>query len=212
MDFDFDIKFDDENDFQYQDGVAISSEKSIKDKALKRIVKNNQIHFKKAKALSDLCFEPKKNEQYRIITEKQFNAFALILHVLEKNTIEEMYLAIYRINEPTVSTIIDFINSGKIKKATFVISNFFNQTKKPEQWAIMLVDFCKSNPHKTNHVYVHNHSKILALKTDKNDFFIFEGSGNMSDNARIEQYIYENNEDVFNFHKNWMLKLVDNTI
>lgn len=30
----------------------------------------------------------------------------------------------------------------------------------------------------------------------------------MSDNARIEQYLYENNEQSFNFHKEWMLELV----
>ena len=30
----------------------------------------------------------------------------------------------------------------------------------------------------------------------------------MSDNARIEQYVYENNKQVFDFHKEWILKLI----
>ena len=33
----------------------------------------------------------------------------------------------------------------------------------------------------------------------------------MSDNARIEQYVYENNKKVFDFHKNWMLDLIEIT-
>jgi hypothetical protein len=36
------------------------------------------------------------------------------------------------------------------------------------------------------------------------------GSGNMSTNARIEQYIYENNKEVFDFHKGWMDEVIQN--
>jgi len=35
----------------------------------------------------------------------------------------------------------------------------------------------------------------------------YEESGNMSDNARIEQYVYENNKQVFEFHKQWIGEL-----
>ena len=181
---------------------------AMRQRALKRIVKNNRVHFLKAKALSDLCVKPLPGEQYRIITEKQFNAYALILHLLETEEIERMYLAIYRINEQTVASLIDFIEAGKIKKATFVISNFFNQTRKPERWAIKLREFCDNNSD-CEHVYTHNHSKVLAVKTTSGSHYVFEGSGNMSDNARIEQYIYENSEEVYLFHKSWMDELIE---
>ena len=182
------------------------TESVLKQRAIKKKLKNEQMHYIRAKALSDICGEPAEGEQWRIITEKQFNAFALILHLLQTRVIEEMYLAGYRINEPTVTSIIEFIESGKIKKSVFVISSFFNQTKKPEQWAIMLKQFAdkKANCY---HVYTHNHAKVLAVRTSKNEFFVFEGSGNMSDNARIEQYIYENSKQSFEFHKKWMTEL-----
>lgn len=178
---------------------------AVKQRAIKRVIRNKELHFLKARSLSDLCGKPKPGEQWRIITEKQFNAYAVILKTLQEESIEEMYLAIYRINEPTVNDIIDYIEAGKIKKATFVISNFFNQTKKPEKWAIILKEFADRNTN-TKHIYIHNHSKVLAVKTKKN-YYVFEGSGNMSDNARIEQYVYENNKEVFEFHKSWMNEL-----
>lgn len=188
-----------------QDGQIISSSAIIEQRAIKKLIKNQQIHTLKAKALKDLCIKPLPGEQYRIITEKQFNAFAFLLTLLESEVIEEMYLAIYRINEPTVTSIIDYIVTGKIKKASFVISNFFNQTKKPEKWAIKLKMFCDENEN-CHHAYVHNHAKVVAAKT-QSGFYVFEGSGNMSDNARIEQYIYENCEQSFLFHKNWITEL-----
>lgn len=181
----------------------------IKQKAIKRILKNEQIHLIKAKALLDLIKMPLKNEQYRIITEKQFNAYAVILNILKNELIEEMYLAIYRINQPTVYSLIDFIESQKIKKATFIISSFFNQTKVPEKWALILKDFSETNE-MVNFIYTHNHAKVYAAATNKNNYYVFEGSGNMSDNARIEQYIFENNKRVFDFHKEWMSTLIKN--
>lgn len=183
------------------------SDKKVEQRAIKRVIRNRDLHLKKASALSQLCEKPKEGEQYRIVTEKQFNAFAVILNVLKDEIIEELYLAIYRINEPTVSDLIDYIESGKIKKAYFVISNYFNQTKKPEKWALRLKDFADKNKN-TKHIYIHNHSKVLAVKTTKNHY-VFEGSGNMSDNARIEQYLYENNKFVFEFHKGWIKELCD---
>ena len=191
-----------------QDGKIVSSIKVIEDKAIKRILKNTEIHTIKANSLKKLCQFPKKNEQYRIITEKSFNAFSLILAVLEKYIIEDLYVAIYRINEPSVISLIDFIESGKIKKAHFVISNFFNQTKKPEVWAKKLKDFASGRDN-VFHSYVHNHSKVVAILTNEGDHFVFEGSGNMSDNARIEQYIYDNNQDVYNFHKEWIGRITN---
>jgi len=179
----------------------------LEQKAIKRVIKNNNLHYLKAKALSDLCVKPLPNEQYRIVTEKQFNAYALILYLLQTEIIEELNIAIYRINEPTVVSIIELIEQGKIKRANFVISNFFNQTKKPEKWAILLRDYC-SKSDKCTHRYTHNHAKVVTIKTNSG-YYVFEGSGNMSDNARIEQYVFENNKDVFDFHTNWIKGLID---
>ena len=179
----------------------------LEQKAIKRVIKNNNLHYLKAKALSDLCVKPLYGQQYRIVTEKQFNAYALILYLLQTEIIEELNIAIYRINEPTVVSIIELIEQGKIKRANFVISNFFNQTKKPEKWAILLRDYC-SKSDKCTHRYTHNHAKVVTIKTNSG-YYVFEGSGNMSDNARIEQYVFENNKDVFDFHTNWIKGLID---
>ena len=116
-----------------------------------------------------------------------------------------MSLAIYRINQPSVESLIEFIDGGRIKQANFLISNFFNQTKKPEMWAIRLRDYSETKENVT-FAYVHNHAKVLCLKTGDN-YYVLEGSGNMSDNARIEQYRYENNKEIYDFHKKWMLSL-----
>lgn len=201
-DFDFDFNFSFEENVH---SVSIE-EKKVQERAIKRRMKNEEIHLKSAKALNDLCGIPERNEQWRIVTEKAFNAYAFIRLLLETREIEELHIAIYRINRPTVDSLIELIESGRIKKATFIISSFFNQTKKPEEWAKQLAFFCSQNEN-TRFAFLHNHAKIVCAKCGE-DYFVFEGSGNMSDNARIEQYTFENNEKVYNFHCDWMDRLV----
>ena len=45
-----------------------------------------------------------------------------------------------------------------------------------------------------------NHSKVQLIKSDGN-YFVVEGSGNFSENAANEQYIFVNNEEVYRFRK-----------
>lgn len=67
----------------------------------------------------------------------------------------------------------------------------------------MLTDYCDAHPDVARYCWRVNHAKVLIARCGE-DYFVFEGSGNMSDNARIEQYRYENSKAVYDFHKRWM--------
>jgi len=55
-----------------------------------------------------------------------------------------------------------------------------------------------------DHYFASAHSKIMGMKTESGNHYILEGSGNLSFNSRIEQYVLDNDEKLFNFTKNWM--------
>lgn len=201
----FDLNFDFNKPHIHKS--AQIEEKVVNTKAQKRFVKNEERHYAAAKALADLCDEPKEGEQWRILTEKAFNAYAFICHLLTAGNIDELYLAIYRINEPTVAAITQMLDDGRIKHANFIISSFFNQTKKPEKWALQLAEYCAKHTDRTRFVYLHNHSKVVCAKRG-DAYFVFEGSGNMSDNARIEQYLYERSKLTYDFYSAEFDKLI----
>ena len=48
-----------------------------------------------------------------------------------------------------------------------------------------------------------SHAKVILVKTTEN-YYILEGSMNLSVNARIEQLTFENSEKIYNFHKEWI--------
>ena len=138
---------------------------------------------------------PKNNEQIRIITKKQINTFDFILAVLLNEKIIELYLTTYSIGKKTILQLKDLLDSGKILKLTLLINDGFKKFK-PTEWNLL----------KTLNSQIkaeHNHSKIALIKTDKN-YYVIEGSGNYSTNGSIEQYCFDNNKNIFDFHKNWI--------
>lgn len=192
-----------------QDGKAVSGAQIINPRAIRQQIKNDALHYRKARELDELCIRPKPGEQWRLVTEKQFNAYAAILSTISAGLyVDEMYLSIYRINQPTVLSLIELIEEGKIKKANFLISDFFNATKRPEKWANQLRQFATNHPN-CRHAYINTHAKILCMLTSSGDHIVLEGSGNMSDNARIEQYLYENNKETYDFHSQWMTEILE---
>jgi len=57
--------------------------------------------------------------------------------------------------------------------------------------------------------FYHSHAKIFLAKTKCDKYIVFEGSGNLSDNARLEQYLFENNKETYEFHKNWIENILN---
>lgn len=45
-----------------------------------------------------------------------------------------------------------------------------------------------------------NHSKVNLIQTH-DEYYVIEGSGNWSNNAHFEQYIFVNDKEVFDFRK-----------
>jgi hypothetical protein len=150
--------------------------------------------------IKELVSLPKKNEQIKIVTQQSFNAFAILLYIMEFERINELYLTTYSFDKNTVKGIIEIADNLKIKKITFLLASLIKHDK-PELLN-QLIDLAKRNENFTL-IEAYNHTKIIAAKTDKN-YYVVEGSGNLSNNARIEQYNFDNCKKSFDFHKKWI--------
>lgn len=140
-------------------------------------------------------------KQYRLVTEKNFSALVALEYFLEKYAVCEMHLAIYRMNYPAVLRLKEIAASGL--PLNIIVSSFFRENKKYEKWTRELELFAKTADN-VRLSFAWSHAKIFLCKTQTGEHFVFEGSGNLSDNARIEQYLVEDSREMFDFHKNWM--------
>lgn len=155
--------------------------------------------------LDDICFRlPEEKEQVRIITQLRFNAFALLKWIVENiEEIEEIIITTYRTDRMTLKGIQDIVAKQKsLKKLTIVSSAFFTSIKKPEIWAEELKEYAIRND-KVKVIFCRNHTKVIGVK-GSGKHYIIEGSGNLTGNARVEQYTVERDKNVFEFHKYWI--------
>lgn len=163
-------------------------------------------------SLENLCLEslnkinqlskiPNNNEHIRIVTKKAINTFDFIQAILNDENIKELTIAVYRIGKKVVSQLHDLQKSGRILKITILINDGFPKLV-PDCWNLI-----KSKESETWVIKLeNNHTKILLIDTLENKYII-EGSGNMSINARIEQYCFDNNKQIYDFHYNWIKKI-----
>jgi hypothetical protein len=167
-------------------------------------VKYDQIICNKTKNFVDIIGdELSVNVQYRMVTDKSFNAIVVIDYLLKKYELVEIYIAVYRMNLLSVNKLKSIIDDGNVK-CFILLSSFFRENKRYERWAEELLMYAE-NKKDVQISFAVNHAKVFIAKTKDNRHIVFEGSGNLSDNARIEQYLIEDNQVTYNFHKQWII-------
>ena len=89
------------NDFFNESNIAElknQSTKLIKDKKIYRKFLDQQ--YKRVSSIAELLGKlPEKNEQIRLITQKSFNAFAILLYIAENVNIKELILCSYSMDK-----------------------------------------------------------------------------------------------------------------
>ncbi|MCQ2137878.1 MAG: hypothetical protein MJY60_04150 [Bacteroidales bacterium] len=143
---------------------------------------------------------PAKGEQLRMVTKRAFNSIALIDFILSKEKIVETYICCYSIDYASGCLLDELARGGRLGKMTFLISNLMNQACK-QKMMVVKEKFC-NNPN-VRLVFAGSHAKLMAIRTEGN-FYIVETSANFANNSRIEQYLLENSEQMFQFHKGWI--------
>lgn len=142
---------------------------------------------------------PKPGEQIRLITKRSFNAVAFLQHISKQEHIQEIHLAIYSVNYQAAKIINEMILSGRINKAHILISNLRNKAHREKE--IVTKQMFVDNPN-VRLFYASSHAKIMNIKTEHN-WYSIEGSGNLSYNSRIEQYVIDNDKALYDFTKQW---------
>ena len=146
---------------------------------------------------------PEKGEQIRLITTAAFNSVAIIKMIAETEKIKSAKLVIFAINQQAAKILIELKEKNLLKNTILVISSIRNAGIKDKSIA---VEMLKKH---FDIIFITSHAKIAVLETEKGNYYTVEGSGNFSFNARLEQYIIDNDEKLFIFSNEW-IKEVEN--
>ena len=144
---------------------------------------------------------PDSGEAFFLWTLNSFNAFTFIVYVIKQcGVINDLTLSTYSINDRILTSLVKWYDKGFIEKVNISISDSIRQ-RNPK-----IYDQLESQRQNRNLDirYTWNHSKVTLMKTPEHHFVV-EGSGNFSENAAHEQYLFTNDSKLYDFRYNCIM-------
>jgi hypothetical protein len=180
-------------------------EKADLDKSEIIIIKKQQIRERAFQFIADKdeIFLPKPNEMIRIVV-KRIPSETLIYKITESEIIEEMTIAIFSISKKIILSISDLVDDNKVLKLNILVSDMWAKLKKEGDF-LFLQENLKIAKIGSKRV----HTKIMIARTNLGNFYVYEGSGNLSTNTNFEQYIFENSKESYDFHYKWITEFIE---
>lgn len=151
-------------------------------------------HYQKISSLgADLNRLPTSEELFFLQSDTAFNAFTFIPIVANIHPIKHLHATTYSISAKVILALIELHDKGQIEQITLLISD--SMIKRNPKVIDNLMAMAKSRPN-LNVLYAWVHAKVCLMETHDNYYFI-EGSGNWSENAQYEQYLFGNSKGVY---------------
>lgn len=141
---------------------------------------------------------PAPGEMFALFTLKQFNAFSIVMAILKTHgKIDYLAVSSYNISRKTIAAFCELLSDNKILLMDIYISDVAKSMfpKSFEFLSEIAPMYSNLGVH-----YVWNHSKVAVINAG-NNFFVCEGSGNFSYNARHEQYLLINSPEFYEFRR-----------
>lgn len=143
---------------------------------------------------------PEQDECFFLETAKSFNAFSFVnLLIQERGCIDELFIATYSINTQFINSLQCYILEGKITKFNLLITDSIKHRMPKIYESLMAIASKNSN---FNVTLKWSHKKVICARV-KDDYYVIEGSGNLSDNSAIEQYLFTNCKALYGFRRNF---------
>lgn len=168
------------------------------DTSMARTIQFESMHIEKISNIKDLCGRiPSHNEFMMLWTLNSFNAFTFIVYAIKHiGTIKELTFSTYSLNERILSSLCRWYDAGEIQSVNILISDSIRH-RTPKIYDLLC---SQSSTRNINVSYAWNHSKVILMDVGGNNLVV-EGSGNFSENALNEQYIFLNNKQAYDFRK-----------
>lgn len=171
---------------------------AMEDRAMVRYVEKHHALISK---LSELGL-PLPGQQFRLITRRTFNAIQFLEYIVsEEKKILDLRMAIYSINYYAARLLLAMIDKEDIEKVDILMSSLRNKAHREKEEIVK--NLFIEHP-KISLFFCSSHAKIFSCRTAKGNFYTLEGSGNLANNSRIEQYVIDNDKDLYEFSCSWM--------
>lgn len=196
----------------YEQGESLEDSSNYNAKAAKIAFKKQIKKIDRDQAFKELISEvgglPSKDECVVIKTNGCSDTGSIFKYIIKQKKCKELFLSTWIISKPNIEMICSAIDDGKLENLYFVVSKRLKELKKSDY--AYLVEELKKRKDKCLFKIFNSHAKTFSVSTEDGDFYTVSGSGNWTENPRVENYIIFNDIDIFQHSKDWMTEMLKN--
>lgn len=163
-------------------------------KEYRKMLKKEEV----AKVL-DARIEPETS--VHVVTNGSFDFWNVVVRLIELHELKacEFLGCTWTMNDQNVQSLMGLIDDGTIRSASVLVGLYFLH-REP-----VVADLLKEGlASRAQRFKAHdNHAKVVLL-SNGTDYLVIEASANFTANPRIEQFVVNNDQGLYEFHKDWM--------
>lgn len=149
---------------------------------------------------------PKQHEYQLYKSNGLSDTGSIFKHIARQGKIDTLYLSTWIISRSNIDFLIEQIRSENTKQIVFIVSTRLKQLKKSDY--AYLVEQFKQYPERIKFRVCNSHAKTFSVNDFEGNYYTVTGSGNWTENPRIENYIILNDKFAYDHNKDWMLELI----
>jgi hypothetical protein len=175
------------------------------------ISKSKNVKYKNAKELSK-AIEIKQNERYFCIIDGSFIFGDFIEAFIYERAmkVKEMTLSTLSMSKENIDSFYNLMNLGYIDKLNIIVSDFFYSHERNNLVKYM---YDKLDIKERFQLSVcRTHTKICMFETEMNAGrkYVIHGSANLRSSDNIEQFMIEENSELYDFNFDFHKKIINN--
>jgi len=121
--------------------------------------------------------------------------------------VEEMIISTLSYSQDNIDSLENLINANYIKKLDLIVSDYFFAHERHKLIKNTYLQLDKNNIFQL--AVAGSHCKTYQFKTKGGKYIIIHGSVNMRSSSNLEQFVIEDNEDLYNFNKEYQNKIIE---
>lgn len=138
---------------------------------------------------------------YKFISVKGgFSSINFIDYVCENEIIENLFICSLAVGKKHIQHLDSLFKKKRIINCNFILGTLFEKRGLDQKYDYydIFTNICKKN--KWNYFNTNNHCKIILMRTNLKNYYVLETSSNLNENPKIEQFSFENNEELYKFY------------
>lgn len=202
--FDFSIDFEIDNNFDFEANFETRYMKPVKTRDLSEA----QIKFEKAEQLAKSLQITKNSRQFCIVSGAFIFGDFIEAFITHNNFhIKRMLISTLSMYQENVDSLKNLYLGDYVDELEIIISTYFYAHERRGLIPYIYQELDRKD--KFQLAVADVHTKICIFETYNGGFVVIHGSANLRSSNCVEQFVVEENEDLYNFINDFHVKVID---